>query len=137
MDIVGRLEVGVVTHKGFELECYIPQISINGSAWYDVLDNKSEYILRMTFDPVRRCDRCDGAGCNECRGGFRKGASVDTKEWAQSILDIEIRKIRAQLSSSEAGMNAMRYKIDETEESFFEKLFSVVKKEPKTSNFRK
>ena len=81
-----RIITWKTNHSGQEVECYVPQININGK-WHDALSDGS-YILKQSFNPVVLCKKCDGNGCQECNNrGFKKGISIDLKHIAQSILD--------------------------------------------------
>ena len=106
--------IGKCNHQNKELDCYIPQIDI-GKGWTNILDAGS-YILKDSFNPLKRCSKCVGKGincyldksleliwdrnskCKECNGiGLRKGESKDLKYIAQMFIDIEMKKIKASI----------------------------------------
>lgn len=87
-----RIVVRKCIHKGQQLDCYVPQIRING-AWRNVL-SKGSYILKDSFEPVTICKKCFGEGCNECQSrGFRKGMPIDLKHIAEFFLNEAIKEL--------------------------------------------
>lgn len=87
-----RIETRILTHKGKEVEAYVPQIDI-GNGFKDVLPSGS-YILKESFDPVDVCKKCGGDGCADCnKCGFRKGEPVDNIHVANFFLDNDFKKL--------------------------------------------
>lgn len=117
--IEGRIIIDKCIHRGKELDCYIPQVFVNGQ-WRDIL-SKECYIIKEGHNPLIICKKCFGNGrhcylqtdgskpnymdliyenspCKECNGiGLRKGEQKDNIEWAKTILDKEIAKIEKYL----------------------------------------
>jgi len=80
-----RIIISKANHNGRELDCYVPQIFVNGN-WQNCISDSS-YILKETFNPLMVC-KCNGGGCAECNGrGFRKGISEDNKYIAEFFIE--------------------------------------------------
>lgn len=72
--IESRIIVEKVIHSNIELEQYVPQINI-GFGWKNIL-SKGSYILTKSYLKPGQI-----------------GTSVDQKELAQRIIDIEVKKL--------------------------------------------